>query len=288
MARGLYVYWDDTKVVNFLAAWIPFVLSILIAFVPEHEMSTIKKILWRSSVIVVGFAWSVVLWHQQVVADNAAKDDQRSIVREAVNQSNQHSDKKIESVQTEVKGVKTDIGGVKENLKDTKDTLSKMVTKSESDITSSLSKVGKPEPQKPSVIVFSLWSDDESTYPLLKESLAPDRDGIFTVDVTFKNTSETPANTLDIWVSLCAACEWAEEIPGFARLKGMPVQSRHRMVNFLNPGVSFEKTTIKLRLLQPIYSGFTIDFRYSCTTCGKITDQQRLVIAKVPISLGEN
>ena len=34
---GLYIYWDSSKLIKFLAAWIPFVLSILFAFVPSGK-----------------------------------------------------------------------------------------------------------------------------------------------------------------------------------------------------------------------------------------------------------
>jgi hypothetical protein len=97
-----------------LAAWISFVLSF--AFVPEHKMSTTKKILWRSGVIAVGFIWSVVLWHQQVITDKTAKEDQERIVTKAVTQSNEHSDKQIGAVRQDVQGVETDMQGVKRDL----------------------------------------------------------------------------------------------------------------------------------------------------------------------------
>src|SRR5216684_8879088 len=54
LSWGIYLYWNDLKLVNFLAAWIPFVLSLLLAFVPEHEMTPVKKFFWRSSVIGIG------------------------------------------------------------------------------------------------------------------------------------------------------------------------------------------------------------------------------------------
>src|ERR1022692_1354441 len=84
LCRGMYVYWDDPKIVNFLAAWIPLVLSILVAFVPEHQMTVKKKIMWRGSVILVGFIWSVVLWHQQDITDRIARADQERMVTNAV------------------------------------------------------------------------------------------------------------------------------------------------------------------------------------------------------------
>ena len=37
LSFGLYILWDSPRLINFLAAWIPFVLSILFAFVPSGK-----------------------------------------------------------------------------------------------------------------------------------------------------------------------------------------------------------------------------------------------------------
>lgn len=272
MARGVYVYWDDIKIVNFLAAWIPFVLSILIAFVPEHEMSAIKKILWRSSVIIVGFAWSVVLWHQQVIADKAARDDQRNIVNEAVTQSNQHSDAKIGEVQRDVRGVETDVLGVKN-----------AISQSTSSLNESIGKVSKPEPVERTKMVFTLWTDDVTIMPVLAETLIPDKDAgydIYTVNISFTNVASTPASGLDVWIAICTLCEFVEEMSGFESLKGMNKEMRHKVIPQFNPGAMFEKTTIKLKIKQSNYAAFKISFRYSCSTCGKLPEEQNVTITK--------
>jgi hypothetical protein len=95
-------WWSDPTIINFLAAWIPFVISIFIAFVPEHEMTSRQKWIWRSGGIIIGFIWSVVLWHQQVIVGLEAKRDQTEIVTKAVTQSNQHADEKIAGVRDDV------------------------------------------------------------------------------------------------------------------------------------------------------------------------------------------
>jgi hypothetical protein len=113
---GVYVYWNEPKIVNFVAAWIPFVLSLLLAFVLEHKMGTPKRILWRTGVIAVGFIWSAVLWHSQVITGRTANEDRKGILRQAVVESNQHSDQQIRQVRSVVQGLRDDMKGVKKDL----------------------------------------------------------------------------------------------------------------------------------------------------------------------------
>jgi hypothetical protein len=276
---GIYLYWNDVRLVNFLAAWIPFVLSILVAFVPEHKMTTAKKYLWRGGVMFVGLVWSIVLWHQQVVTDATARKDQERIVSDAVSKANEHSDKKIESVQTDVKGVKTDVGGVKSDLKDTKDAIFGVVTKSESDITTSLSKVGRPDP--PELVRFqaSLWPRPQDSWPILTRTIAPDKDGVITVDLSFRNISGTAASNADIWIEFGSACHLVVEPTGFDRPQGQPESTRHGMITLLNPGVTAEKITFMIKEDKP-FTGFDIGFRYSCQGCGKNIGTQVLKIVQ--------
>jgi hypothetical protein len=237
---GAYLYWNDVRLVNFLAAWIPFVLSILLAFVPEHKMTTIKKLLWRGSVIFVGFVWSAVLWHQQVVTDATARKDQEHIVASAVTKANEHSDQKIGAVQKDVQGVKTDVGGVKSDLKETKDTLSNMVSESEEAITSGLSKVGKPEPPELARLQFTLFpppDDPEARLPILTRSISQDKDGNVSVDVSFTNTSGTAADTVEMWIDVCRRCSFAAEPANFSKPNGADVSG----VNY-----SFPSTTTRI------------------------------------------
>jgi hypothetical protein len=276
LCRGIYLYWNDIKLLNFLAAWIPFVLSILIAFVPEHKMSRRKKISWRTSVIAIGFAWSVVLWHQQVIADNTAKQDQKTIVTDAVTQSNLHSDQEIGAVRSDVQGVKTDVQGVK---KDLEGQISDTISKSTSDITNSLGKVGTPTP-KYAQLQFSLWPGNPAQLPLTSSLVRPNADGSFSVDFTVTNVSDTEATTVELWVYLCDNCEFSGEPKGFDRPTGLPEKARHKIFSSLNPGVSLEKMTVDVKV-DPGFQYFTLGFVYSCATCGKLTPMQKLSLSVV-------
>jgi|GEM_PF-4353644 cell division protein FtsW (lipid II flippase) len=53
-------HWNDPNFVNFLVAWIPFVLSIMLAFIPDSAMKTRWRIIWRTCVNPFdwGFRWT--------------------------------------------------------------------------------------------------------------------------------------------------------------------------------------------------------------------------------------
>ena len=75
-------------------------------------------------------------------------------------------------------------------------------------------------------------------------------------------------------------CSFAKEPAGFEKVAGSDDRVRHRIVSLLNPGVSFEKTTIVVKS-APTDGYFQIAFRYSCKTCGgKIAPNQNVTIWK--------
>jgi len=263
MARGIYVYWDNPNLINFLAAWIPSIISGLLAFAPIHEMSTPKKWAWRVCVMAVGIAWSAVLWHQQVIADKVALEQQKKIVTEAVQQSNQHADQQIQ-------GVKNDINKA----------MSQMVSTSTEAITSKLGAI-KPSAPVKTPMQFTLWPHYISGEPILKKGLTPDKDGIFTVECTYLNVSDARAENIDVWISICDMCEFAAEPEGYDRPPGSAVQTRHRSIPSLNPGTGVAVTTLKIRpKLQT--SSFDLNFRYACQTCGKGDTKQTATITVLP------
>jgi hypothetical protein len=265
--RGIYLYWNDVRLLNFLAAWIPFVLSILLAFVPEHEMSTMKKILWRSSVIFIGFAWSVVLWHQQVVTDTATQQSQTTIVTEAVTKSNEHADSKFEQVEKDLENSKVDLGS-------RIDKVPVLLTKTESDLDVSISKVGTA-PIKYAQLQFSIF-DPNFGEPKTSQYITPDADGVYTVDFIVTNISDTAANMGDIWVHICTQCTYVVEPKGFDRPQGLDEHSRHRMFQVLNPGVSLEEMTVKFKIRGGPFTYTDVSFTWSCSSCGKMPSPQSI------------
>lgn len=240
-------------------------LSLLLAFVPEHEMTTAKKLLWRSSVILVGFIWSVVLWHQQVIVDKTTRDDQERIVNQAVSKSNEHSDQQIKSVQGDIGGVKKDVGEVKIELQ-----------QSTSDITIGIGKIGKPAPPKLARLELSLFKDDmkATDLPILQDSITADKDGVVVMGVTFTNVSDTIADVLEVWLGVGDVCVFTEEPQGSERPPGMAAAQRHFNVPAINAGVSHPKIVLKVKCPAPIPYRFPVSFRYSCKTCGPMSKIQ--------------
>jgi len=222
--------------------------------------------------IGVGFSW--MLWKQQRLSVEVTKRDQQSAVQAAVRQSNDHSDEQIAGVR---KDVHTETQTLDEKMKG----LSSQVAATETHINGAIHNVVVPSPQY-AKLQFSLFPDSTVSLPLTTESLAPDKDGVFTVDFTVTNISETTAaRGADLWVFVCTQCKIVEEPQGFDRPNGLPESERHKVFQNLNPGVSLEKMTVKLKLVEP-YQAFLISFKYSCETCGKMTAAQDLKVLTTP------
>ena len=270
LSWGIYLYWNDPKLVNFLAAWIPFVISILLAFVPESEMTRRKKLWWRGSVIGVGFIWSVVLWHQQVITDDVFRKDQARIVSEAVTKSNAHSDQQFGTIRGDVKDVKTDL----------EEEINATISKSTSSLNESIGKAA-PKPPEFAHLKFSVFKDkiriDE--IPILTANRPKDKDGNIAVEVFFMNTSDVSADALDIWITVCDACAFASEPIQFQKIPGMDEHERHRFIPVLNSGTAFEKIMVNVKLLDPTLPWFDVAFQYACKSCGKPEDKQTVRIS---------
>jgi len=263
---GIYLYWDNAKLVNFLAAWIPFALTVLIAFLPDARMRPVKKFLWRSVVILVGFAWSVVLWHQQVVTEGEAARSQQQIVRDA----NQHSDEKFKEVETDLRSTKSDLGQRIDNLPSE---ISKTESHVESDIRKSIEGIAFP-PEKHPEIKFSLLPSINIDSPTLTESVPVDKDGAISVDFMAMNVSEVGASSLDLWVRICDGCSFVKEPTGFENAGDKDSTVRHRAFGDLNPGVSANKMTVQFKLPVGAPRTCKIGFQYSCKNCGKLGAMQ--------------
>lgn len=84
---------------NFIVVLLPFAFSIFFAFVPDMKT---KHIALRISVVVVGIAFSVVLWEQQKLAMDASARDQKEAIEKAVSKSNEHTDEKFGKFKGEI------------------------------------------------------------------------------------------------------------------------------------------------------------------------------------------
>lgn len=257
-------WWNNEQSVSYFVAWIPLALTIAIAFVPDQQMKWTTRILWRAVVIGLGAFYSILLAHQQTLTATSSLHQQQKIVEEAVKQSNDFTGPKIGAVQQDVQGVKSDIGGVKTDLQKTRDDLAQMLHSSESNITSSVGKIGKPDPAK---LQVSFWpTAQDISFPILKRTLAPDTDGSITAEITIKNVFGSSASAVDAWILIGEDCHFAIEPAGFDHPPGMEETERHLVIPNINPQVLAGKLALKIKIDKP-FTGTEIQFWYSCQSC---------------------
>lgn len=268
--------WDNLHFVNFVVAWIPAFLSILVAFIPDKELEVRMRIWWRTSVILGGVFYSVFLWHQQTLTDLATTASQNQAINAAVTRANAHSDEKFRTVTNEVSGVQKQVQAVGKQLNVQGVEYAKDLASATGNIDKAINTVGKPVPPPPAILTFSLWSPAATpTHPVLIQTVKPGKDGSFPVSFTVTNAGTTTAKSIDIWIQVCDVCSFAKGPAGFELPNGTDPHVRHRRIGDLNPGVSFEKMTafVKAPLLPP---RFAVAFRYSCEDCGGKTSANQI------------
>lgn len=277
---GLHIYWNRPSLINFLAAWIPFVLSVLFAFVPSGKEMKHQWIKWgwRGGVIAVGLFWSVMLWHQQALTDAATIAANQKLLDDAVTKSNNHADNQFGNVQAKV-------GDLGKTLDDRTKALGDALAQATGTINANIGKVGKPEPPEPAKLQFSLWKEGmlETEYPLMEATTNQKPDGSFQIQFMIKNISHVQAETVELWVVVCDLCAYAKEPEGFDNPPGNPKTVRHRMIAGLNPGTSVANT-LDIKFL-PAISGITkigLGFKSTCKNCGAIEGSGGYVLDVTP------
>ncbi len=290
--QAIHVYgkdwWDNPHAINFLAAWIPSVLSVLVAFVPDKDLQMKQRVTWRVCVIACGVVYSMVLFHQQVLTDKVNAETNQNLLTAAVTAANQHADAKfgtaqnqVAGVDTKVTGLATKVSGIDAKLDVTTQTLTQTLHKTESDLDTSIGKVSTSPVQEKAHLVFSLWDDTSSpAKPLLYKIIPVDANGNVPIDFTFFNDSETVVENGDLWLDICTSCSFAAEPAGFQKLSGSLESIRHELIT-LNPGAASQKITI---LVTPPKGKFLFGIRYACKACGKIAPEQTATI--VPLFNG--
>lgn len=272
LAREAYLYWEDDLVIGFLGAWIPFVISILLAFIPQDlEMRT--KWLWRAAIITAGFVYSLILWQGKKLDLQSAQASQQQLL----NSANEHADKQISRVRTDVQGVKSDVGGVKSDLQSTKQDLSKMFSESTQNITSSISKVGKPDPPQKSRVIFTFIKQNMmmSEFPLTETSAEVEND-VVRVSVSSMVTNDEAAKQGTITIRLCIPCTWAEETPGLSNESGEGKESHDRVKHFTSLLPNTLLTPIPLNIgVKGILAGkIAITGYVACENCPPINPEK--------------
>jgi hypothetical protein len=276
----LPLLWGDLRVVNFCVNITPTILSILFAFVIDKDLEGRVKMAWRAGIVVCGLLLSVLLWHQQTLADKQSDNQIQSAVNSAVDKSNKHADEQFNRVQDNVGNVQKQVTGLGQSLDDTKRAISGELQQTSSALNSSIGKVGKPEPPELAKLQFSLWKAGllESQYPLKQVNVDQQLDGSVQVQFAVRNVSHVQAEAIDIWVFICQACSFAKEPEGFDNPKPNQTTVRHRVIPELNPGVAVGDNILNIKVNQPGLPFTTIAFGSTCKNCGAFERTDRYVI----------
>jgi hypothetical protein len=276
--RWLHGHWAETdfqdKILNFSAVWLPFVLSIIIAFIPSSETRRKAHMRWRFCLIAAGLATSIVMWRQQDRAIDAARRDREAAahaqqvaisqaitaaVSQSVEKSTKHSDEQTEAVKKELHA----------QIEHSTQALTGVVDKDVSTI------AGKIKPTGVAKLVFSFLSPGLDRKALLTTMHVHLTDDIAKFSVVFYNDSEVIATNPQITVR-CITCMYAKEPDGFSRLDGSIEQDRHKLIQgAISPGSFVFATPLEIRIPSGS-SKFVVRLSYVCETCGRDTEDQIL------------
>jgi hypothetical protein len=240
-------YRDNNRVINYAVALIPVALSIVIAFVPDLRRAHMA---WRIAIVALGLLWSVLLWRQQVLTDKEQSEtlgrvvsNTRELVKEDLKKAADHSDQQISSI-------RTDLHNGEKHSDQQIVAVTGLISQTTNDLSKKISKVNKPDPPERPKLKFSLWGGDGKPY--VAYAIKPDKEGTFAADVYFTNVAQAAASKIDVWIYICDDCIFVKEPSGFDKPNGMEETERHRLIMHLNPGTSFEKTTLHVKLKKPV------------------------------------
>jgi len=254
-------------ILNFAVVLLPFAFSIFVAFVPDMRS---KHIAWRTLVILFGIGFSWMLWKQQHLAAEATKRDQNATVNDAVNKANEHSDEQIAGVKSDIQKTNDKIDKLPSQISNEIETNTQMLTRA-------FVKVN-PYALNHARLQFSLFIKDVNEFPITDYYFPRQDDGSVNVQFQVKNVSEdTSTGKGDLWIQICRGCSYPNDPPGFVRREGSDEHVRHRTFDFLNAGIAFEPMSLSLRPPSGT-SVFQVSFKYSCETCGGITDWQTVTV----------
>lgn len=287
IARVGYVYgpkfWQSTTAVNFIAAWIPALIGVVVAFVPDKDLERHIRLRWRFTVAACFVGWSVVLWHQQTLTEASDKAEREELVAAAVGRSNDHADSKFHDVQQDVGKVHDEIGDVRQHVDTTEKELTSKLDQATSVISANIGRVGKPDPPELAKLRFTLFRSDllVEQEPLMEDTVQQNPDGTIPISFLVRNASNVAAEAIDIWVEICTTCEYAKEPAGFDKPNGIQKQTRHMSIGELNSGVGNQVNVVEVRNSGPAQR-IGIAFSYSCKNCGPLQRTRDYVIDILP------
>jgi hypothetical protein len=277
--RWLRGHWTDAdfqdKLLNFAAVWLPFVLSIIIAFIPSSETRRKAHMRWRFYLMAAGLATSIIMWRQQDRAMDAARRDREAAahaqqaaisqaitaaVSQSVEKSTKHSDEQTEAV--------------KEDLKAEFENSTKTLTGEFSKDAATIAEKSKPGPPGIAKIAFTFGPSGVANVSVktMHTRLVA---GVVTFAFTYVNTSDVTATNTQIWIRLCPVCTYTKEPDGFTKKADAVLSDRYARVGNLAPGVFITETAVSVSIPDTITT-LGIGFQYACDNCGRVGDFQIL------------
>ena len=284
IARVIYVYgatfWQSNRAINFIAAWIPALIGLVVAFVPDKDLERHMRLRWRLTVATCFVLWSVALWHQQTLTEKSDNKDREALVAAAVKRSNDHADDKFHDVQQDVGKVHDEIGDVRQHVDATEKDLTAKLADSTSVLNANIGMVGKPDAPEPAKLQFSLWKEGilDTEFPLKQASAEQQSDGSYEVRFMVKNISHVQAEMVELWVYICDLCSFAKEPAGFDNPAGNPKSVRHRMMQGLNPGTTIGDNNIDFKVQSPGVSNIVLMFKSTCKNCGAVETSEQYFV----------
>jgi len=293
---GTMWFFQQSHAANELLSWlvlvVPVLLGVVVIAVPAKHEDERSHMRWRYILGLALIVYGGLAWVQQSRATNESLEDREKAIRDTAAQTSAEVSKTVgQQYEAMISDLNIQIEDLKKQLSMQAKDFAEQLKQTDTDLSGSISRVGTT-PIKYAQLQFSLWGEVAANQlPILDESILPDSDGTISVDFTVTNISDTAADSVDMWVYICDRCVFASEPSGFDKPSGMRDVERHKMFASLNPGVSLEKMTVKIKF--PPFSAGTqfvnteLDLKYSCATCGKMSgDIQRLKIRSMrPIQL---
>lgn len=254
---------------------IPVFLGLVVILVPAKHEDEKGHMRWRYALGVLLILYGGLAWIQQSRAAKSSTVDREKAIKDTAAETSATVSKTVgQQYEDMITDLTMQIQSLRDQLANQSKSFAIQLKQTETDVNGNISKVGTA-PVKYAQLQFMIF-DVESPTPRTSQTIGPDDNGIYTLDFTAKNISDTAAVSPEIWVHLCDHCVFAEEPSGFDRPQGLEEHSRHKQFQILNPGVSMEKMTLKFKIVGGPFRYADIGFDYSCASCGKMTDVQTI------------
>lgn len=267
--------WPD-QLLLWLSAFIPVFLGLVVILVPAKQEDARIHMRWRYALGVALILYGGLVWAQQTREDRESQVERDKAVKDTAAQTSAEVSATVNrQYQDMIADLNMQILSLKTQLSDQAKDFAAQLKQTGTDLAGSISKVG-PQPVKYAQLKFQAWSGLLNGPTDDPPAIRPDQSGVFTLSFSFTNVSDTPTGTGDVWVFVCDECQFSEEPTGFDRPNGTNEKVRHMFFQQLNPGVTMQKQTIRLKISGGPYAWTDILVDYSCATCGKVSPRQPL------------